>query len=81
MNDNVKKIPVEELTLIFATVEDLAILADDLTTEYFDARNTDTAEGKRAILWDFNRARANMNAVTCIIMACGADGIVGAIIH
>ena len=61
MNDNTKQVPIEELTPIFATVEDLAILADDLTTEF--ARNTDTAEGKRAILWDFERTRANMNAV------------------
>ena len=63
MDDYMNEVTVEDLGLIFATVEDLAILADDLTTEYFDIGNTDTTEGKRAILWEFKRARANMNAV------------------
>ena len=66
MNDKTKAVPVDELTLIFGAVEDLTIIVEELTTDYFDGGNTETKDGQRAILWDFNRARAKTNAVLCL---------------
>lgn len=63
MNENTKTVSVDELSLIFGTVEDLTIIAEELAVDYFDGGDPETKAGQHAILWDFKLVRAKTNAV------------------
>lgn len=59
----IEKIDVEEFTQIACAIDSVMYIEQDLSEGFFNQYNTKTEDGRYAILYEFDRARAKENAL------------------